>query len=114
MGERLRDAAVQPREHRVHLLQQADEGRADLSSSRRRRRRRQEQREANLGAVQNTGFEALDQRPVRRPPRFGWDVTFAASHNSNKLKSLGVDPAGNPIKPIVNTTHARLGRGLSR
>ncbi len=32
--------------------------------------------------------------------RFGWDVTIAASHNSNKVLSLGVDPAGNPNKTI--------------
>jgi len=37
---------------------------------------------------------------------FGWDVTVAASHNSNKILSLGNDPSGNP-----NST---IGTGINR
>jgi TonB-linked SusC/RagA family outer membrane protein len=54
----------------------------------------------NLGGVQNSGFEAQINATFVDTRRFGWDVTIAASHNSNKVLSLGVDPAGNPNKTI--------------
>ena len=64
---------------------------------------------ANLGAVKNAGAEfqlngqLLDRRVV------AWDMTISASHNSNKLVTLGKDPkTGNPIAPIINTTTRQL------
>ena len=54
----------------------------------------------NLGGVQNSGYEAQINATFIDTRRFGWDVTIAASHNSNKVLSLGVDPAGNPNKTI--------------
>jgi hypothetical protein len=50
--------------------------------------------------VQNSGLEAQINATFIDTRRFGWDVTIAASHNSNKVLSLGVDPAGNPNKTI--------------
>jgi TonB-linked SusC/RagA family outer membrane protein len=64
---------------------------------------------ANLGAVQNTGWETLINAQVVDRRNIGWDVTFNGSRNSNKLKSLGIDPAtGKPIPPIINTTTRQL------
>jgi len=54
----------------------------------------------NLGGVQNSGLEAQITATFIDTRRFGWDVTLSASHNSNKVLSLGVDPAGNPNKTI--------------
>jgi len=54
----------------------------------------------NLGGVQNSGIEAQINATFVDRRRFGWDVTLSASHNSNKVLSLGVDPAGNPNKTI--------------
>jgi hypothetical protein len=40
---------------------------------------------------------------------FAWDVTFNGAHNSNKLKSLGIDPGtGKAIPPIINTTTRQI------
>jgi hypothetical protein len=36
--------------------------------------------------------------------RFGWDITFNGSHNTNKLVTLGKDPTGKDIPPIIGTT----------
>src|SRR5262249_30200724 len=63
----------------------------------------------NLGAVLNTGFEALLNEQIIDRRSVAWDVTINASHNSNKLKSLGVDPAtGKPIPPIIGTSTRQL------
>jgi TonB-linked SusC/RagA family outer membrane protein len=64
---------------------------------------------ANLGAVKNAGAEfqlngqVLDRRAI------AWDMTVSASHNSNKLVTLGNDPkSGTAIPPIINTTTRQL------
>ena len=54
----------------------------------------------NLGGVQNSGLEAQITATLVDRRRFSWDVTVSGSHNSNKVLSLGVDPAGNPNKTI--------------
>ena len=54
----------------------------------------------NLGGVQNSGLEAQITATLLDRRSFGWDVTLSASHNNNKVLSLGVDPAGNPNKTI--------------
>lgn len=51
----------------------------------------------NLGSVKNAGVEALVNAQVVQNRRFGWDMTFAASSNDNKLVSLG------PVPPIIGT-----------
>ena len=68
----------------------------------------------NLGRVKNAGLEALINAQVVDNSRFGWDVTFAASTNANKLVDLGTDPTGKPIPNIVNTlTQQRAGYPLN-
>jgi TonB-linked SusC/RagA family outer membrane protein len=60
----------------------------------------------NLASVQNSGIEVDLSSTVISRRAFGWDVTVAASHNSNKILSLGNDPSGNP-----NST---IGTGINR
>lgn len=57
----------------------------------------------NLGKVKNAGLEALVNAQVVDNSRFGWDFTFSASTNANKLVDLGTDPNGKPIPNIVGT-----------
>ncbi len=60
----------------------------------------------NLASVQNNGLELevnatlLDQRMI------SWDMSVAASHNSNKVLSLGLSPSGVP--------NATIGTGVYR
>ena len=35
---------------------------------------------------------------------FAWDITFSGAHNTNKLVTLGKDPTGKDIPPIIGTT----------
>jgi TonB-linked SusC/RagA family outer membrane protein len=51
----------------------------------------------NLGSVKNAGLEALINAQIVQNNRFGWDATFAASTNANKLVDLG------PVPPIIGT-----------
>ncbi len=59
----------------------------------------------NLASVENSGLELdvnttlVDRRAVE------WDVTIAASHNSNKILSLGNDPTGKPNATIGTGTY---------
>ena len=46
----------------------------------------------NLGEVSNTGIEFLVNGQIIDRPNFGMDITFNASKNANKLKSLGGTP----------------------
>lgn len=58
----------------------------------------------NLGRVNNRGFEALLNGQIFDRPMFAMDFTFTYSANSNKLVSMGVDDAGNPLPPVIGTT----------
>ena len=51
----------------------------------------------NLGSVKNAGGEALVNAQLVQNRAFGWDMTFAASTNANKLVDLG------PVPPIIGT-----------
>jgi outer membrane receptor protein involved in Fe transport len=51
----------------------------------------------NLGSVKNAGVEGQVTAQVFDGKRFGWDATFAASSNANKLVDLG------PVPPIIGT-----------
>jgi TonB-linked SusC/RagA family outer membrane protein len=51
----------------------------------------------NLGSVKNAGVEGQLTAQLTDTRRFGWDATFSASANSNKLVNLG------PVPPIVGT-----------
>ncbi len=59
---------------------------------------------ANLGSVKNYGYEALVNAQVVNRSLVSWDLTFSGSHNSNKLVTLGKDPLGREIPPIIGTT----------
>jgi TonB-linked SusC/RagA family outer membrane protein len=63
---------------------------------------------ANLGAVKNAGLETVLNGQIIDRARLGWDVTLSYSHNSNKLVTLGTDPTGKPIPPIINTTTRQI------
>jgi hypothetical protein len=60
----------------------------------------------NLASVANSGLELEVNSSLIDRHAFGWDVVLAASHNSNKVLSLGNDPSGNP--------NATIGTGSSR
>jgi TonB-linked SusC/RagA family outer membrane protein len=51
----------------------------------------------NLGSVKNAGVEGLITAQLVDRRSFGWDATFAASTNANKLVNLG------PVPPIIGT-----------
>ena len=58
----------------------------------------------NLGAVTNKGFEALVTSTVLERDEIGLDFSLSYSLNDNKLVKMGVDEAGKPLPPIINTT----------
>jgi TonB-linked SusC/RagA family outer membrane protein len=57
---------------------------------------------ANLGSVKNAGIEGLINARLIDLNSFGWDLTINASHNTNKLVSLGVVP------PIIGATTRQI------
>jgi TonB-linked SusC/RagA family outer membrane protein len=64
----------------------------------------------NLASVQNSGIELELNTTILNRSALGWDVTVAASHNSNKILSLGKDPSGNPNRTIgTGTTRDSVG-----
>jgi outer membrane receptor protein involved in Fe transport len=64
---------------------------------------------ANLGAVKNAGAEFQLNGQLLDRRQLAWDMTVSASHNSNKLVTLGKDPkTGTPIPPIINTSTRQL------
>ncbi|HVB30771.1 MAG TPA: SusC/RagA family TonB-linked outer membrane protein [Gemmatimonadaceae bacterium] len=50
----------------------------------------------NLASVENSGLELEVDASLIDTRALGWDVTVSASHNSNKILSLGKDPSGKP------------------
>ncbi|MEP6733835.1 MAG: SusC/RagA family TonB-linked outer membrane protein [bacterium] len=54
----------------------------------------------NLGAVKNAGFEALLNTQLVSNRLLGWDATFSASSNANKIVDLG------PVPPIIGSPQA--------
>ena len=59
---------------------------------------------ANLGAVKNYGYEALINSQLVSRRIVSWDLTFSGAYNTNKLVTLGKDPSGKDIPPIIGTT----------
>lgn len=66
----------------------------------------------NLGSIQNNGVEATITTTLVDNTNFGWDLTVGASHNSNKIVSLGLDANGKP-NPTIGTGTTRDSVGLS-
>jgi hypothetical protein len=58
----------------------------------------------NLASVGNSGIEVDLNSTVINRRAFGWDIAVAASHNSNKVLSLGLDPSGKPNRTIGTGT----------
>ena len=58
----------------------------------------------NLGSVKNYGLEGLVTANLVTSPLVAWDVTIAASRNSNRLVTLGTDASGRDIPPIIGNT----------
>ncbi len=58
----------------------------------------------NLGAIRNSGYEALVTTQILSKRNLAWDLTVSGSHNSNELLTLGVDAAGRPVPPIIGAT----------
>jgi TonB-linked SusC/RagA family outer membrane protein len=57
----------------------------------------------NLGAVTNKGFEVQLTTLVYEHPVAAFDIVASYARNDNKLTKLGVDEAGRPLPPIINT-----------
>jgi TonB-linked SusC/RagA family outer membrane protein len=58
----------------------------------------------NLASVENSGLEVDFNSTILDRHMLGWDVTISASHNSNKLLSLGNDASGKPNATIGTGT----------
>jgi TonB-linked SusC/RagA family outer membrane protein len=65
----------------------------------------------NLGSVQNSGLEATINATIIDRRTFGWTLLIGASHNNNKILSLGVDENGDP-NPTIFTGLTRDSLGL--
>lgn len=55
---------------------------------------------ANLGRVQNTGWEAALKLVPLRGSTVSWAVSLIASTNDNTLEELGTGPDGEPLAPF--------------
>ncbi|MGQ0648488.1 MAG: SusC/RagA family TonB-linked outer membrane protein [Gemmatimonadaceae bacterium] len=65
----------------------------------------------NLAAVRNWGYETLINAQAVDRRWLAWDITFSASHNANKLLTLGNDATGKPI-PTIGTGNTRQAEGF--
>ena len=65
----------------------------------------------NIGSIENSGIEGTLTTTILDRRQFGWDLTINASHNSNKIASLGVDDKGNNL-PTIGTGTTRDSLGL--
>jgi TonB-linked SusC/RagA family outer membrane protein len=59
----------------------------------------------NLASVANSGYELSLNTTLVDRRALGWDMTIAASHNSNKIRSIGVDATGHPLPTIGTGTN---------
>ncbi|MHB2034240.1 MAG: SusC/RagA family TonB-linked outer membrane protein, partial [Gemmatimonadaceae bacterium] len=67
---------------------------------------------ANIASVKNAGVEATVNAQLIDMRQLGWDVTISASHNSNKVVSLGTDPSTGKPYPTIGTGTLRDSIGL--
>ena len=65
----------------------------------------------NLGSVANSGLELDINSQLVDHRMLGWDINVAASHNSNRVLSLGKDASGKP-NPTIGTGTSRDSVGL--
>jgi TonB-linked SusC/RagA family outer membrane protein len=62
----------------------------------------------NHGSVANSGLEAQLTTTLLDRRQLGWDVTVSASHNTNKVVSLGLDATGKPNPTILVTSSGSI------
>ncbi|HVB30769.1 MAG TPA: SusC/RagA family TonB-linked outer membrane protein [Gemmatimonadaceae bacterium] len=67
---------------------------------------------ANIASVKNDGVEATVNAQLVDLHQIGWDVTITASHNSNKVVSLGTNPSTGKPYPTIGTGSIRDTIGL--
>ena len=60
--------------------------------------------------MKNYGFEGVLNLQLLDRQAFGWDANVSASHNSNKLVTLGTDATGKPI-PTIGSGNNRQAEG---
>jgi len=64
----------------------------------------------NLASVGNSGHEISLNTTLVDRRTLGWDITVAASHNSNKILDIGTDATGKPLPTIgTGTTRDSVG-----
>ena len=64
----------------------------------------------NIGSIQNSGHELSVNAQILDSRQLAWDIVIGASHNSNKIVSLGIDPlTGQPNFIGTGTTRQRVG-----
>jgi hypothetical protein len=66
----------------------------------------------NIARVESNGLEVAINSTILDRRAFGWDITAAASHNSGKILSLGIDPTTGKPLGIVGTGSTRDSVGL--
>jgi TonB-linked SusC/RagA family outer membrane protein len=66
----------------------------------------------NLGSVSSSGLEVTLNSTLIDRRAIGWDMTVAASHNSGKIKSLGLDPTTGKPLGVIGTGATRDSIGL--
>jgi TonB-linked SusC/RagA family outer membrane protein len=54
----------------------------------------------NIGSTKNSGHEVQVSARLVDLPSFGWDVTVNASHNTNEVVDLGIEPASGEARTI--------------
>ncbi len=68
----------------------------------------------NLGSVANSGHELSVNTTLLDRRALGWDVTVAASHNSNQIIDIGKDAAGKALPTIgTGTTRDSIGASIN-
>jgi TonB-linked SusC/RagA family outer membrane protein len=68
----------------------------------------------NLASVENSGLEVSLNTTLIDRRALGWDVTIAASHNSNKILAIGNDATGKPLPTIgTGTTRDSVGQSVN-
>jgi TonB-linked SusC/RagA family outer membrane protein len=68
----------------------------------------------NLGSVANSGHELSVNTTLLDRRALGWDVTLAASHNSNRIIDIGKDAAGKALPTIgTGTTRDSIGASIN-
>ena len=66
----------------------------------------------NIASVQSSGLELSLNSTILDRRFLGWDVSVAASHNSGKILSLGIDPTTGKPLGIIGTGGTRDSVGL--